>query len=102
MDITDLSSFLMLSYLAHTAANISSDLFPIKDSRLAHLLREWLSSGFGVALAFSTGADLIADMGIDMVWPPAGLVITGILMGQGLKFGLNLLNNVPKGLKGKA
>lgn len=96
MDITDLTAYLVLAYFAHTAANVTSELVPVRDARALRLLRDWLSSGFGVTLAAATGVDLLADLGITVLWPPAGIVITGILMGQGLKYGLHFLGRLPR------
>lgn len=101
MGVTELTSYLILSYFAHTAAGIGGDLIPVHDPKKARLIREWLSSAFGVSLAFSTGVNLIADVGVSIVWPPAGLILTGILMGQGVKFGMNFLRQTPTLPNGK-
>ena len=96
-----LTTYFILAYFAHTAARIASDLIPTRSKRQEALVREWLSSGFGIALAYSAGADLLADLGISMLWPPAGLITTGILMGQGLKFGVELLRTLPTTKSGR-
>jgi hypothetical protein len=95
MDLTDLTSYLVLSAVSHTAANVSQGLLPPLPPRQARLVVDWLSSGFGVLMAFATGVDLLADLGISVIWPPAGLVVTGLLMGQGARFGLDFVRNLP-------
>lgn len=99
MEVTDMTTYLVLAYFAHTAANITGEMVPTKSARKAQLVREWLSSGFGVTLAYATGVDILVDLGVTVLWPPAGIIVTGILMGQGLKFGLQLLGQLPKSAK---
>ncbi|MBX5465908.1 MAG: winged helix-turn-helix domain-containing protein [Firmicutes bacterium] len=96
MEVTDLTAYLVLAYFAHTAANVTSELVPVKNPRDLRRIRDWLSSGFGVTLAAATGVDLLADLGISLIWPPAGILVTGILLGQGLKYGLRLLGQLPR------
>lgn len=95
MGSSGLAAYLILAYISHTAAKITSQLVPTGLERQSRLVREWLSSGFGVSLAFATGTDLLADLGLTVLWPPAGLIATGLLMGQGLKFGLDFVGKLP-------
>ncbi|MGC8487182.1 MAG: hypothetical protein ACP5QO_03030 [Clostridia bacterium] len=97
MEPADLVSYLVLSFFAHTAADVSGNLIPNPDAEKVRMYKDWLSSGFGVLLAFGTGVNLLTDLAIPALWPPAGLLITGILMGQGLRFGTELLAKVPRG-----
>jgi hypothetical protein len=97
MEPADLMSYLVLAYFAHTAADVTGGLLPIQDAERLRKAKDWLSSGFGILLAFATGVDLLADLSIPIIWPPAGLLLTGILMGQGLRFGTELLSRVPRG-----
>lgn len=94
MEVTDLGTYLILSYFSHTAAVITSQLIPLKDPQKAKLLREWLSSAYGVTIGFSTGVNLLSDVGINIIWAPAGYLITGILLGQGVKFGLGVVQQI--------
>lgn len=94
MELTDLTSYLILAYFCHTAANITSQLAPFKDPGKSKLLQDWLSSVYGVTMGFSTGVNLLSDLGINILWPPAGYFITGILLGQGVKFGLGMLRDL--------
>jgi hypothetical protein len=94
MEVSDLTTYLVLSYLAHTVAKVSAGLLPAASARQRARLQEWLSTGFGVGLAFTTGVDLLSDVGVSVMWPPLGLIVTGILMGQGAKYGLNLVRGV--------
>jgi hypothetical protein len=93
-----LSAYLLLAYLAHTAARVAANLVPTRDPRLRREVRGWLATGFGVGLSLATGVDLLADLGISVVWPPLGLLVTGLLMGQGAQFGLEWLSRA--GVKG--
>lgn len=97
MEPADLVSYLVLSFFAHTAADVSGNLIPNVAEARMRLYKDWLSSGFGVLLAFATGVNLLVDLAIPVIWPPAGLLVTGILMGQGLRFGTELLSKVPRG-----
>jgi hypothetical protein len=47
-------------------------------------------------MGFSTGVNDLADTGIEMIWAPAGYIITGILLGQGVKFGLGMMDHLNK------
>lgn len=94
MELPDLTSYLILAYFCHTAANITSQLIPLKDPQRVKLLQEWLSSLYGVTIGFSTGVNLLIDLGMNILWAPAGYFITGILLGQGIKFGLGMLRDL--------
>ncbi len=93
-EIGEFSTYLVLSYIAQTAAHVVGDLVPAERNRRGRL-EEWLSSGFGVLLALATGVDLLTDLGIPVVWPPAGVAVTGLLLGQGARFGSEMLSNMP-------
>lgn len=94
VDLNDITGYLILSYVSHTLASITRRMtgHRLKSSKL---LDEWLSSLYGVSLAFASGTDLLAELGITMIWGPAGMIATGILMGQGVKFGINFLKGIP-------
>jgi hypothetical protein len=95
MNLADLTSYFILSAVSHTAAGIAGDLLPPLPDPKRRTVVGWLSSAFGVLMAFATGVDLLADLGITVVWPPAGLLITGLLMGQGTRFGMDFVRNLP-------
>lgn len=94
MGLEDVSTYLILSYFCHTAARITGQLIPLRDPDHVRLLQEWLSSAFGIMMGFSAGVNVIADAGITMAWSPAGYFITGILLGQGVKFGLSMMDKI--------
>lgn len=96
MELTDLTAYLVLAAIAHSAAGVAADLVPTAKDRWRRRIQDWLSSGVGIGLAFGTGVDLLAELGITVVWPPAGLIITGLLLGQGTKFGIQMIQNMPK------
>ena len=96
MELTDLTAYLVLAAIAHSAAGVATDLVPTVNDRWRRRIQEWLSSGVGVGLAFGTGVDLLAELGITVVWPPAGLIVTGLLLGQGTKFGIQMIQTLPK------
>lgn len=95
MELTDLTAYLVLAAIAHSAAGVASDLVPSGD-RWRRRIQDWMSSGIGVGLAFGTGVDLLAELGISIVWPPAGLIVTGLLLGQGTKFGIQMIQGMGK------
>lgn len=87
------------AYVVQTVAEIGERLVP----RGAHLsndlrlsLREWLSTGAGLALAVSSGADLLADLGLVLNPPLVGSVITGLIIGQGGRFLNRWLESIPR------
>ncbi len=94
MDLNDITGYLVLSYFAHTLATLT-DRFTGASGKTNQVMEEWLSSAYGIGLAFASGTDLLADLGVTMLWEPVGMIATGILMGQGVKFGLNLIKGVP-------
>ncbi len=96
MELTDLTAYLVLAAIAHSAAGVATDLIPTTSARRRRI-QDWLSSAVGVGLAFGTGVDLLAELGLTVVWPPLGLIITGLLLGQGTKFGIQLIQGLPKG-----
>lgn len=96
MELTDLTAYLVLAAIAHSAAGVAADLVPGVSDGWRHRIQEWLSSGIGIGLAFGTGVDLLAEVGLTVVWPPAGLLLTGLLLGQGTKFGIQMIQKMPK------
>lgn len=94
MDLNDITGYMVLSYFAHTLVKIT-DRFTGATGRSNQIVKEWMSSAYGIGLAFASGTDLMADLGVNMIWEPAGMIATGILMGQGVKFGMNFLKGVP-------
>ena len=96
MELTDLTAYLVLAAMAHSAARVATDLVPAPREPWRRLIHEWLSSGVGVALAFGTGVDLLAELGMTVAWPPAGFIMTGLLLGPGTKFGIPRLQKMPK------
>lgn len=97
MELTDLTAYLVLAAIAHSAAGVATDLIPTASARRRRRIQDWLSSGVGVGLAFGTGVDLLAELGLTVAWPPLGLIITGLLLGQGTKFGVQMIQGLPKG-----
>ncbi len=97
MELTDVTAYLILAAVAHSAAGVATDLLPGSSDQWRRRFQEWLSSGIGVGLAFGTGVDLLAELGVTVIWPPAGLIVTGLLLGQGTKYGLKWLTSLPKG-----
>jgi hypothetical protein len=95
VELTDLTAYLVLAAIAHSAAGVATDLVSIKDTQWRERIQDWLSSSIGIGLAFGTGVDLLAELGITVIWPPAGLLVTGLLLGQGTKFGIQLLRSLP-------
>ena len=96
MGPSDIGTYLILAYFSHMAARITGQLIPVRDSSKAKLVQDWLSSGFGIMMGFSTDVNVLADAGIEMIWNPAGYIITGILLGQGVKFGFQLMDHLGK------
>ncbi len=96
MELTDLTAYLVLAAIAHSAAGVATDLVPAPREPWGRRIQEWLSFGVGVALPFGTGVDLLAELGITVAWPPAGFIMTGLLLGPGTKFGIQMLQKISK------
>lgn len=94
MDLNDITGYLILSYVSHTLAGVTRRLTG-RRFKSSKVLDEWLSSIYGVALAFTSSTDILSELGITTLWEPVGMIATGILMGQGVKFGVNFLKGMP-------
>ncbi len=94
MGLDDITGYLVLSYFSHTLATITDRLAGSR-GKSQRILDEWLSSAYGVGLAFASGTDILADLGVTMIWEPVGMIATGILLGQGVKFGISFLKGIP-------
>ena len=94
MDLNDITGYLILSYVSHTLASITRRLSG-RRLKSSELFDEWLSSIYGVCLALASSTDVLAELGITMIWEPVGMIANGILMGQGVKFGINFLKGMP-------
>ena len=97
--ITSLVRYGLFAYSSQTVAEIGERLVPkgvhlAPDLRAA--LREWLSTGAGLALAIASGADILADLGLVLNPPLVGMVITGLIVGQGGRFLNNWLTSLPR------
>lgn len=84
--VNDILSYLALAYVSQTVAKLTAGLVPLKNPRTAHLLREWLASSSGVALAFGTRMDLLGEIGLDLSVEPLGFLITGLILGHGVQY----------------
>jgi succinate dehydrogenase/fumarate reductase flavoprotein subunit len=96
MDLSDLTSYVILSAVSHTAAGVAGNLLPPLPTERKREVVGWLSTGFGILMAVATGVDLLADLGLTVLWPPAGILVTGLLMGQGARFGLDFVRSLPR------
>lgn len=67
MELTDVTAYLILAAIAHSAAGVATDLLPGAHGPWRRRFQEWFSSGFGVTLAFGTGVDLLAELGVTVI-----------------------------------
>lgn len=97
--VTSLVRYGLMAYSAQTVAEIGERLVPRGTKITAGVratLREWLSTGAGLALSFATGADILADLGLSLSEPVVGICITGLIVGQGGRFLGEWLSSLPQ------
>ncbi|MDA8345236.1 MAG: hypothetical protein M0Z66_07115 [Thermaerobacter sp.] len=97
--ITSLVRYGLFAYSAQTVAEIGERLVPRGTHLSADMrssLREWLSTGAGLALSVASGADILADLGLILNPPLVGMVITGLIVGQGGRFLGRWLASLPR------
>ncbi len=99
---TSLVRYTLFAYSAQTVAEIGERLVPkgMLRSEFRSPLREWLSTGTGLALSVASGADILADLGLVLDPPLVGIVITGLIVGQGGRFLGNWLSSIPRAVPG--
>lgn len=102
--ISSLVKYGLMAYSAQTFADIGERLVP-RTSRLDGAnrakLREWLSTSAGVALALASGADILFDLGLILTPPILGMLLTGLIVGQGGRYLNEWLRGLPRLPKGK-
>lgn len=86
--VSGLARYLALAYLAQTVARIGERLVPqsVLRPRLRQSLAEWLSTAAGIGFAFAADADVLSDLGLDFQPQALGIVLTGLIVGQGTRF----------------
>jgi hypothetical protein len=97
--ITSLVRYGLFAYSSQTIAEIGDRLVPkgmLLRPDVRASLREWLSTGTGLALAVASGADILADLGLVLNPPIVGMVITGLIVGQGGRFLDQWLTSLPR------
>lgn len=102
--IASLVKYGLMAYSAQTFADIGERLVPKTtrlNSRERATLREWLSTGGGVALALASGADILFDLGLILAPPVIGMLITGLIVGQGGRYLSQWLSGLPRVPKDK-
>lgn len=94
--MNNLVSYLALAYVSQTLAHAASSLIPTKSPQLTRLIAEWMSTGTGVALAFTAKMDVLGDVGLEIGSDPLGYIITGVILGHGVHYAMRFLANGPK------
>lgn len=88
--------YLAAAYVSQTVSKALGNLIPLDSTRWTALLREWSATGTGVAMAFAARMDILGDIGLDLGVEPIAYVITGLILGHGVQYTINFLNNGPK------
>ena len=52
--------------------------------------------GGGVLLCAASGADLLAALGVELIWPWMGVVLTGIIISRGANYVSDLVGRLHK------
>lgn len=97
--ISSLVKYGLMAYSAQTFADIGERLVPpgvdLRGMQRA-TVREWLSTAAGVALALASGADILFDLGLILAPPVLGMLITGLIVGQGGRYLNQWLSGLPR------
>ena len=88
-------SYAVLAYVAQTVSKAAASLVPLYSARAQKLLREWIATGTGIALALAGQMDIIGDVGVQLSIEPLGYIITGIIVGHGVQYTLAFLTDRP-------
>ena len=101
---TSLTRLFVLAYLSQTASRIGERLVPqgVLSARARTSLGEWLSTAVGVGLGFAADADILADLGLGFQPPFVGVLLTGLIVGQGGRFLTNWLAGLPRAGNGNS
>ncbi len=93
--MNETGSYLALAYIAQTVSKVVTDLVPLRSAAQRRLLREWSSSGTGIALAVTAKMDMLADAGVDLGNDAIGYVVTGLILGHGVQYAVNFFSGMP-------
>ncbi len=96
---TSLTRLFVLAYMSQTVSQIGERLVPpgVLSQRARDSLGEWISTVAGVGLTFAADADILADLGLPFQPAIIGVLLTGLIVGQGGRFLTNWVAGLPKG-----
>ncbi len=99
---TSLTRLFVLAYMSQTVSRIGERLIPqgVLSRRARQILAEWISTLAGVGLTFAADADILADLGLPFQPQVIGVLLTGLIVGQGGRFLTNWVAGLPKGGRG--
>jgi len=85
---TSLTRLFVLAYLSQTVSRIGERLVPrgTLSQRQRESLGEWLSTAAGIGLGFAADADILAELGLPFQPAFVGVLLTGLIVGQGGRF----------------
>ncbi len=102
---TSLTRLFVLAYMSQTVSQIGERLVPpgVMSQRARESLGEWISTAAGVGLTFAADADILGDLGLPFEPAIIGVLLTGLIVGQGGRFLANWVAGLPKaGRNGQA
>ncbi len=93
-----LTRLFVLAYLSQTVSRIGERLVPqgALSARVRQNLGEWLSTAAGVGLGFAADADILAELGLPFQPSFVGVLLTGLIVGQGGRFLTNWIAGLPR------
>ncbi len=93
-----LTRLFVLAYLSQTVSRIGERLVPqgALSARMRQNLGEWLSTAAGVGLGFAADADILAELGLPFQPSFVGVLLTGLIVGQGGRFLTNWIAGLPR------
>ena len=101
---TSLTRLFVLAYMSQTVARIGERLIPAGavSQRVRTSIAEWLSTAAGLGLGFAADADILAELGLPFQPPVVGVLLTGLIVGQGGRFLTSWIAGLPHSGPGEA
>lgn len=93
--VGSLVTYAALAYVAQTVGNTIAHLTPQNVAKWRQLVREWASTGTGVALATLGRVDILGEVGLDLNLEPLGYILTGLIVGHGVHYTIAFITHRP-------